>query len=126
MRRFAGIVAVLLLLTTAAPVLACVSGAAMSREENACCRNMHGQCGSQMANMKDMGCCRTESRTDKTPQAAATVPSSADTVALHSQLVAMSTPLAASALLKAVAYSHVPIEQAPPNLRSTRTTVLRI
>src|ERR1700738_2478740 len=70
MRRIASIVAILLLLTTAAPVMACVTNMVMSHEESACCRAMHGQCG----HMEKMGCCRTEVRTDETPQIAATSP----------------------------------------------------
>lgn len=71
MRRLASIVALLLLLTTAAPMMACVMGTAMSYEENACCRAMRGNCDE----MAKTGCCRTEVRTDKQPQMAATAPS---------------------------------------------------
>src|SRR5580704_1167134 len=70
MRRLASIVAIVLLLTAAAPVMACLTSVVMSHEESACCRAMHGQCG----HMEKMGCCRTEVRTDETPQIAAISP----------------------------------------------------
>ena len=66
MRRLASIVAILLLLAAAAPVMACMTSVVMSREESAYCRAMHGQCGG----MTKMGCCRMEIRTDETPQIA--------------------------------------------------------
>ncbi len=70
MRRIASIVAIFLLLAAAAPVMACVTSVVMSREESACCRAMHGQCGK----MPKMGCCWTEVRTQETPQIASTSP----------------------------------------------------
>ena len=45
MRRLASFVAILLMLTAAAPVMACLTNVVMSHEESACCRAMHGQCG---------------------------------------------------------------------------------
>ena len=63
MRRLSSIAAILLLLTAAAPVMACLTSVAMSHEESACCRAMHGQCG----HMEKMGCCQTEVRTDESP-----------------------------------------------------------
>ena len=63
MRRLTGIVAILLLLTAAAPVMACLTNVVMSHEESACCQAMHGQCG----HMEKMGCCRPEVRADESP-----------------------------------------------------------
>src|SRR5215471_17887283 len=84
MRRLAGIVALLLVLSTAAPVLACMTGAAMGHEENACCRQMHGNCGA----MTKSGCCRTEVRTNVQPQLAAKTAS----LALHWAVIAWIAP----------------------------------
>ena len=42
MRRFASIVVISLLLTAAAPVMACLTSVMMSHEESACCREMQG------------------------------------------------------------------------------------
>jgi hypothetical protein len=67
MRRLVSIVAILLLLASAAPVMACLTNVVMSHEESACCRAMNGQCG----HMEKMGCCQTEIRADETPQIAA-------------------------------------------------------
>jgi hypothetical protein len=118
MRRLASIVAILLLLTAVAPVLACVTGGAMNREENACCRSMHGQCGE----MAKMGCCRTEVRTDETPQIAATFQSTD----VHWVCVAQLAPLAASVQNLAFVSMRVPVEHSPPGLLTTKITVLRI
>jgi hypothetical protein len=118
MRRLASIVAVFLLLTAVAPVLACVTGGAMSREESACCRSMHGRCGE----MEKMGCCRTEVRTDETPQIAATSP----VTDVHWVCVAQLAPLAAPVLPFASVSLLVPIEHSPPGLMTTKIIVLRI
>lgn len=67
------------LLSGAASLLACMTGTAMTQEESACCRSMHGKCGG----MEKMGCCRTEVRTDDHPQLA----SSAPTLALPTVVV---------------------------------------
>lgn len=67
MRRPAGLVAILLLLATAAPVMACVTNVVMSHEESACCVAMHRQFG----HMEEIGCCQTEIRTDETSLIAA-------------------------------------------------------
>jgi hypothetical protein len=71
MRRIATLAAIFLLLTTVAPVLACVTGVGMSREETACCRAMHGQCGE----MVKMSCCQTKARADIHPQIVSAPPS---------------------------------------------------
>jgi len=130
MRRLAGILALLLLVTSVAPMLACVTGAAMSREEHACCRNMQGHCGPQMARMKDMGCCRTEVSTGKTSQTAASpaaaTPSSLFLYAPHSQLATAILLVAPPALHAAAAHSPIPILHSPPGLITVKTSVLRI
>jgi len=118
MRRLASIVAILLLLTSAAPVMVCVTSVVMNHEESACCRAMHGQCGE----MAKMGCCRTEVRTDETPQIATTSP------AIDVQWVCVahlpSLPTTVHSLTAAV--WRVPEEHSPPGLLAAKTTVLRI
>jgi hypothetical protein len=118
MRRLASFVAIVMLLTAVAPVLACMTGSAMSREESACCRTMHGQCG----DMETMGCCRTEVRTDETPQIATTSPSTDVQWVVVAQLSSLAPPIQmiASTLLQA------PEDYFPPGLVTAKTTVLRI
>ncbi len=70
MRRLAGILAILILLLTASPMLACMADGVKTQEESACCRSMHGKC----AGMEKMGCCRTEVRSDEQPQRAVSAP----------------------------------------------------
>ena len=118
MRRLASLVAILLLLSAVAPVLACVTGTAMSHEESACCRSMHGQCG----DMAKTGCCRTEVKTDETPQIAATSP----TVDVHWIVVAQLAPLALPAQSIAPVSLQIPLEHLPPGLLTAKITVLRI
>jgi hypothetical protein len=118
MRRLASIVSILLLLTASAPVLACVTGVAMSQEESACCRSMHGQCGE----MSRMGCCRTEVRTDDTPQLTTTSPA----VSVHWVCVAHLSPLFSPVHLVVSAVLLMPDEHSPPGLITAKTTVLRI
>jgi hypothetical protein len=117
MRRLASMVAIVLLLTAVAPVLACVTDGAMSREESACCRSMHGQCGE----MVKMGCCRTEVRTDQTPQLAAT----SSAVDVHWMCVAQ-IPCAVRLQATAPISLRLPIEHSPPGLLTAKITVLRI
>jgi len=118
MRRFAGIVAILLLLTAAAPVMACLTNVVMSGEESACCRAMHGQCG----RMEKMGCCRTEVRTDESPQIAVAPPATDVQWICIAHLPALAAPVhfAASAVWL------MPAEHSPPGLVTTKITVLRI
>ena len=118
MRRLASIVAILLLLTAAAPVMACLTNVAMSHEESACCRAMLGRCGG----MEKMGCCRTEVRTDETPQSAATSPA----ISVHWVCVAHLPTLPAPVHVVATTVRLMPDEHSPPGLLATRTTVLRI
>ena len=118
MRRLASFVAILLLLTAAAPVMACLTNVVMSHEESACCRAMHGQCG----HMEKMGCCRTEVRTDETPQIAATSPA----IDVQWICVAHLPSLSIQPLSVASIVWRLPDEHSPPGLLTAKTTVLRI
>lgn len=117
-RRLLHLVAVLLLLITAAPVLACVTDASMTHEERACCRAMHGDCGE----MAKTGCCRTEFRADVHPQLAASAP--------HLQLaffvVAWLAPQFDPVLTVDLSPYRLPNEHPPPGLLIAKTTVLQI
>jgi hypothetical protein len=118
MRRLTSIVAILLLLTAAAPVMACLTSVLMSQEESVCCRAMHGQCG----HMEKMGCCRTQVRADDTPQIAATSsPTDVQWVRVG-RLLSFSTPVR----FVASTVWLVPNEHSPPGLLTAKTTVLRI
>jgi hypothetical protein len=90
----------------------------MSREESACCRTMHGQCG----DMAKMGCCRTEVRADETPQIAATSPATDVQWVCVAHLTSL--PIPVHFVVSAV--RHAPVEYSPPGLLTARTTVLRI
>jgi hypothetical protein len=118
MRRLASFVAILLLLTAVAPVLACVTGRAMSREESACCQSMHGQCG----NMAKMGCCRTEVRTDETPQIPAAFPATDVQWVVVAQLAPGVSPIQSMA----ATWLQTPEDYFPPGLLTAKITVLRI
>jgi hypothetical protein len=115
MRRLASFVAILLLLTAVAPVLACVTGTAMSREESACCRAMHGQC----KDMAKMGCCQTEVRTDETPQMVATSP----TTDVHWVVVAHVAPELSAVQTVAPAFLQMLEGYFPPGLVTAKITV---
>jgi hypothetical protein len=118
MRRLASIVAILLLITAAAPVMACLTSVVMSHEESACCLAMHGRCG----HMEKMGCCRTEVRTDETPQIAATSPVADVHWICTEHLPALTTPIH----FIASAIWLMPDEHSPPGLLTAKTAVLRI
>jgi hypothetical protein len=118
MRRLPSIVAILLLLSTAAPVLACVTGSTMSREESACCRSMHGNC----REMAKMGCCQTEVRTNVNPQIATKIPS----VDLHWAVIDWLAPAVVDIQTIPSSLLSAPDEHSPPGLITARTTVLRI
>jgi hypothetical protein len=118
MRRLAGIITILLLLSAAAPVLACMTGSTMSREESACCRSMHGNCGK----MARMGCCRTEARTDANPQIATKIPS----IDLHWAIIDWLAPPVVDVQTIQSSLFDAPDEHSPPGLITARTTVLRI
>lgn len=118
MRRLASILAIFILLLTAAPLLACMTEKAMSHEESACCRAMHGRCGG----MEKMGCCRTEVRTDEHPQLAASAP------AIHLQLAVLDwlEPFVSKAEDVPPSILRMADAHSPPGLVIARITVLRI
>jgi hypothetical protein len=118
MKRLGSIVALLLLLSAAAPVLACMTDGAMSHEESACCRTMHGNCGE----MAKMGCCRTDVRTDEHPQIATMAPS----IELHWAIIHWLMPVLAPAQTVSSSLLDIPAEHSPPGLLLAKTTVLRI
>lgn len=118
MSRVVSLIAVLLLLATSAPLVACMTGDAMSQKETTCCRAMHGKCGDMAAT----GCCRKADGTDEHPQLASTGPT------IHVQVLALAwfemavagPPAIAPALLR------TPSDHSPPGLVAVQTTVLRI
>jgi hypothetical protein len=118
MRRLASFVAIFILLTAAAPLLACMTGSAMTKEESACCRSMHGKCG----DMAKMGCCRTEARTDHHPQLATTGPAIDVPLAAFAWLA----PVLTTALPLSRALLQAPDEHSPPGLLAATFIVLRI
>ncbi|HMG02238.1 MAG TPA: hypothetical protein VK596_03840 [Edaphobacter sp.] len=118
MRRLATFFAILLLLSTASPLLACMTDSAMNREESACCRAMHGKCDG----MAKMGCCRTETRTDEHPQLAAPAPA----VDLQLAVVDWFEPILAEIQNIPSSVLWMPAEHSPPGLITARITVLRI
>jgi len=118
MRRFAGFVAILVLLSAAAPLLACMTDSAMSQEESACCRSMHGHCG----DMEKMGCCRTEVRTDNHPQ----LPSLAPSTDVHFVVISWLPPVVTETQNVPPALLRRPDAHSPPGLVVAKITVLRI
>jgi hypothetical protein len=117
-RRLASLVAILLVLSTAAPLLACMTESAMTSQESACCRQMHGNCG----DMAKMGCCRTETHTNQNPQLATHAPS----LDLPLVMIARLDPVLPAASFS----SHMPLcapeEYSPPGLLTAAFIVLRI
>jgi hypothetical protein len=118
MRRLASFVAILILLSAAAPLLGCMTGKPMTSEESTCCRSMNGNCGE----MTKMGCCNTEVRTDQSPQLATAAP----LTGVHFAVVAWLAPLLPSAQTVPLALFRSPEEHSPPGLLTAQTTVLRI
>ena len=114
MRRAAGVVAILLLLITAAPVLACVTDSAMTPEERACCRSMHGECGE----MPKTGC---ESYPDFHPQLAASSSNLDLAVLVVMSMVSQFT----WAPTLDLPLSRFPDGHPPPGLLLAKTAVLR-
>ncbi|MDW5267108.1 MULTISPECIES: hypothetical protein [Acidobacteriaceae] len=117
MRRLLSFVAVLLLVASAAPVMACVTNLAMSQTESACCRSMHGQCGE----MAKMGCCQTVVHNDS-PQAATETAS----LAVHWTVFTQGDSLTMPVVLDNPVQQTSMAEHSPPGLLIARTTVLRI
>lgn len=118
MRRFASFVAILILLLTAAPLLACMTGKAMNQEESACCRSMHGNCG----DMAKMGCCKTEVKADQSPQIVTVGPATN----VHFAVIAWLAPLLPSVLNMPPSLFRSPDEHSPPGLLTAQISVLRI
>jgi len=118
MRRLASLFAIFILLSTAAPLMACVTGSAMNQRESACCRAMHGNCG----DMAKMGCCRTEIRSDEHPQLVASAPS----FTLHFVVVNWFAPFLVEPQAVPPSLLRIPDAHSPPGLLIARTTVLRI
>ena len=116
-RRISAIAAILLLLATATPVLACMNGATMSRSENSCCKAMHGHCGE----MAKTGCCRTEVP-DTAPQLAAASPQ----IHIHWLVSLCIAPVIAAPQGFLGIQHDLPATHSPPNLLTAQTTVLRI
>lgn len=117
MRRLLSFVAVLLLLASAAPVMACVTNLAMSHEESACCRSMHGQCGE----MAKMGCCQTVVHNDA-PQVATEAATLAVQWVVLTQIDSFTMPVTLDNPTRQTSLA----EHSPPGLLLARTTVLRI
>jgi hypothetical protein len=118
MRRFTTFVALLFLLSTAAPVLACVTGGTMSHAEHDCCAAMHGNCGK----MAKTGCCKSEVRTDENPQIAAKSLS----MELHWAVIAWVSSVSTSVGVLQPTLLHTPDQHSPPGLLITKNTVLRV
>jgi hypothetical protein len=72
--------------------------------------------------MEKMGCCRTEVRTDETPQIAATLVAIDVRWVCVALLPSLPTPLH---FVFSNVY-HAPDEHSPPGLLAAKTTVLRI
>jgi hypothetical protein len=118
MRRMASIIALLFLISAATPLLACMTGRAMTQQESACCRSMHGDCGAMAA----MGCCRTELRTDGHPQLATTPPPTR----INWAVVTWLPPSLNAVQSLPSAQRHAAEEHSPPGLLLAKTTILRI
>ena len=117
MRRLLSLVAVLLLLASAAPVMACVTDLAMSPTESACCRSMHGQCGE----MVKQGCCQTVVH-NNSPQLAV----ESATLAVHWIVIAQAARFMQPVALVNPTRQVFLDEHSPPGLLIAQTTVLRI
>ncbi len=118
MRRFATFVALFLLIVTAAPMMACVTGEVMTSQESACCREMHGNCG----DMAKMGCCNKKIASDAHPQWKTTNPP----IVIHFTFVDFFGPLVRAAEAPSLNFPKAPEEHPPPGLLIVRITNLRI
>jgi hypothetical protein len=117
LRRTASLFAILLLLMTAAPVMACMTDQQMVQSKNTCCQMMHGKCGE----MAKTGCCRVEVR-DQEPQMA----SHATVVSFHWVVLTIVSFDLATPQTGLPARWLAPDEHSPPLPLSTKPTVLRI
>jgi len=117
-RRLTTLVAVLLLLSEAVPMLACVTDIAMSHNDSACCRSMHNQCG----DMAKTGCCRIEIKSDQQPKLTSMGPS------FNPQwTISEWVPIAeAFGTPTRIIVSKMPDEHSPPGLIVVRIANLRI
>ena len=122
MRRLSAFIVILFLLSTAAPMMACATGSAMTQAESACCRSMHGDCGDMAA----MGCCQKQLRTDNSPQLATSAPSVEVQWIVVAYLPRLVDYFADNAQFVSRAQLQAPLEHAPPGLRIAETTILRI
>jgi hypothetical protein len=122
MRRLSAFIVVLFLLSTAAPIMACATGSAMTQAESACCRSMHGDCGDMAA----MGCCQKQLRTDNSPQLATSAPSVEVQWTAVTYLPQLADRFAEITLLVSRVQLQAPLEHSPPGLRIAKITVLRI
>lgn len=118
MRRLASFIAIFILLTAAAPLLACMTGRTMSHEESACCHSMHGNCGG----MEKMDCCTTEVKTDHSPQLA-TAPPATDVDLL---IVAWLAPPVRSSAVGPRSLFRSPDQHSPPGFLIPECSILRI
>lgn len=117
MRRLLSIVAVLVLLASAAPVMACVTNLTMTHAESACCRSMHGQCGE----MAKQGCCQTVVRNDSPQVATESV-----TLAVHWAVLTQIDRLIQPVTLDDPMRQAFLTRHFPPGLLIAQTAVLRI
>ena len=90
----------------------------MTQEENACCRSMHGKCGG----MEKMGCCKTEVKSDESPQLATVAPATD----AHFAVIAWLAPLLPSFQTAPPSLFRSPDEHSPPGLLTAQISVLRI
>jgi hypothetical protein len=118
MRRLASLFAIFILLSTAAPLMACVTDSVMNQGESACCRAMHGKCDG----MEQMGCCRTKVRSDENPQLATSAPA----ICFHFVIVNWFVPFLAEPQTIQPSLLRIPDAHSPPGLLIARITVLRI
>jgi hypothetical protein len=118
MRRLSALIAILLLVATAAPVLACAAGQPMTAQESACCRSMHGHCGG----MRGMRCCQPQNHAESHPQLAAAAPPHEIRWVVCTGFVYLFTPRPRLAQASLRAPEHHP----PPATRFVETIVLRI
>jgi len=118
MRRFATFAALFVLIVTAAPMLACVTGEAMTPQESACCRKMQGNCG----DMAKMGCCNKKIATDAHPQLKTTNPP----IVINFTFVDSITSFTRAIEPPSMSLLKAPEEHPLPGLLIVRITNLRI
>jgi hypothetical protein len=119
MRRLASFITIFILLSTAAPLMACMTDRTMNQEESACCRAMHGKCDDAMATM---GCCHTQVRTDEHPQLATSAPA----IDLNFVVADWLEPVLSEIQNVPPSMLGIPDEYSPPGLVTARITILRI